>query len=74
MPDDRTAIITTHKFRWSARMTERRITMLLTGANLRSSARDELAKLKVPIWTRGVRVRNAGRFQFVVEATSWRGH
>jgi len=60
-----TQIVSVHKTRFMARMHERRIQKALNWHELYKN---------VPDWAQGVRVRKAGRFQYVVEATSWRGH
>lgn len=61
-----TEIISTHKTRVMARSNERRLTKIL-----QSGWWDHK---DLPGWARGVRVRKAGKFQFVVEATDWPGH
>ena len=61
----RTQILSVHKFRRTARKLERKLTAELEA---QPSGLDWLP------WARGVRVRKAGPFQYVVEATAWQGH
>lgn len=89
MEKTRTEIVSIHKTRRYARRLERKLTEGLeetaySGIGVR--AKDGYWRLPqvgspdtlLPIWTHGFRVRPAGRRglkrQFVVEATSWKGH
>jgi hypothetical protein len=61
---DRTEIVSVHNRRRVARAKERALTAKLRLGLISSDER----------WIQGYRVRDAGGEQFVVEATSWRGH
>lgn len=63
-------IVSVHRLRFMARLRERKLQAWLKDPayNLK------LRNADVPAWARGIRARKAGRFQWVVEATSWRGH
>lgn len=71
-------ILSVHPFRRSARKRERELDEVLTGiyktAGHPADIPVDLVHRGLPPWTRGVRVRKAGAFSWVVEATEWRGH
>lgn len=68
-PDD--SILSTHKYRWAARLRERRIQWLIDNwYDIEQSAPQE----GYPPWMRGVKVVPAGDRQFAVVATRNRGH
>ena len=78
---ERTEIISVHKLRSMARGRENRLQRLInqafdpnTPSAVRAKAGRQLMNDDVPDWAKGVRVRKAGNFQHVVEATEWRGH
>lgn len=64
----RTQILTVHKLRRAARARERE-----WQEALEAEAHGKVGMLDLPVWARGVRVRKAGAFQWLVEATEWRG-
>lgn len=64
----KTQILTVHWTRYVAQRRERAIQDHLDRAQETTSA------YGLPDWAVGARVRKAGRFQWVVEATSWKGH
>lgn len=77
----RTEILSVHKLRFMARGREARLQRLLNQATdprtpsaVANRAKRELFDQNLPEWAKGARVRKAGRFQHVVEATEWRGH
>jgi hypothetical protein len=70
---ERTVILSVHKFRRTARKRERELQALLT-EYAGDEIRDLLKGYVIPAWARGVRVDKAGPFQWVVIASSHRGH
>lgn len=66
----RTEILSVHKFRRNARKREH----YFTGCIIHGGAYGEPWPEGLPEWAKGVRVRKAGAFQYVVEATNWTGH
>ena len=64
MATGKTEIVSVHKLRRRARREERRI----------QAAFDRGLRDHQFAWATGVRVRKAGRLQYVVELTDWRGH
>lgn len=74
-------IISVHKARVFAELRERALTKQLP--KVREAERNGAGTVMiedagrpwlVPTWAHGFRVRKAGPFQFVVEATEWTGH
>lgn len=68
----RTKVASVHKLRTAARIRERKITKALKEPDEMNNFHN-LAQWGVPDWANGARVRPAGRFQHVVEATEWKG-
>lgn len=76
--EPKTQIISVHPLRFDARRKERRLQALLDlvdtpSRTIRQKEFHELHQAGVPSWAHGVRVRKAGHFQHVVEATERKG-
>lgn len=69
MESGRTEIISVHRLRRRARKREEYVQYLLDRSVYSAPTIGRL-----PPWSRGARVRKAGLFEWVVEATEWGGH
>lgn len=66
----RTRIISAHYVRAMARLRERQVQLLLD----RGAVGVRVAGVTIPAWAHGVGVEKAGRMQWVVSLTEYRGH
>lgn len=85
MTTPRTKPISVHRLRRAARSRERNLSRQLAqmhtartsqdfGVLTTYSFYDAGQRITTPAWVKGFRVRKAGNFQHIVEATDWTGH